>query len=474
MIAITILSILGIMLLFLGFTVPRTWLIPMTVLSCVAGLIGVGYELHNQGMLQANFYGQAFVNGMMAFDTQACLFSAIIITCGILVIPFAKSFEAEKDVQLAEFCALTLFAMAGGIMMVSYQNLIMLFIGLEILSISVYILTGSDKRNVRSNEASIKYFLMGSFATGILLFGFSLLYAATGSFYLNALSGPDLLSNYDLPVDLRLVGMVLVVIGILFKVSAAPFHFWTPDVYEGAPTVFTAFMSTVVKTAGFAALLIFLGCFTSEVDTLYWTKFVVISTVLTLVIGNVIALVQSSYKRMLAYSSISHAGYMLIALLAYNADSFDNILFYSLAYGIATVAAFGVYIVVSQSRPGEGMEPMRGLAKDEPLLAFVATVALASLAGIPLTAGFIGKLYVFSNGVAQSQLSWVMIIAIIMSIISVYYYFRVIAIMYMSDKTSGEKVRVSYGELISLFVAASLTLLLGIAPGLLNIFNIAP
>jgi NADH-quinone oxidoreductase subunit N len=177
---------------------------------------------------------------------------------------------------------------------------------------------------------------------------------------------------------------------------------------------------------------------------------------------------------MLAYSSISHAGYMLIALLAYNADSFDNILFYSLAYGIATVAAFGVYIVVSQSRPGEGMEPMRGLAKDEPLLAFVATVALASLAGIPLTAGFIGKLYVFSNGVAQSQLSWVMIIAIIMSIISVYYYFRVIAIMYMSDKTSGEKVRVSYGELISLFVAASLTLLLGIAPGLLNIFNIAP
>ena len=238
MIAIALLSILGIGLLFLGFVVPRSALIPITVLSCLAGLGGVFYELNHQIELQGSIYGLPFMNGMMAMTPQACLFSAVILTCGMLVVPFAKSYEAEQDIQLAEFCALSLFAMAGGIMMVSYQNLLMLFIGLEILSISVYILTGSDKRNIRSNEAAIKYFLMGSFATGILLFGFAMLYGATGSFYLKDLGGPDLMSSYDLPVDLRLLGMVLVVIGILFKVSAAPFHFWTPDVYEGAPTVF--------------------------------------------------------------------------------------------------------------------------------------------------------------------------------------------------------------------------------------------
>lgn len=472
MIAIAILSLLGILILFLGFSVPRTTLIPLTVISCVAALGGVFYELSHGQELAASLYDQPFMNGMMAMTQPAAIFSAIIITCGMLVVPFAKSFEDQEHAQLAEFCALVLFAMAGGVMMVSYQNLIMLFIGVEILSISIYILTGSDKRNVRSNEAAIKYFLMGSFATAILLFGFAMIYGSTGSFYLKDMAGPDLLTNFDLPIELRYLGMTMVIIGILFKVSAAPFHFWTADVYEGAPTVFTAFMSTVVKTAGFAALILFLNAFASEADHSYWSSILAVSTALTLFAGNILALVQSSYKRMLAYSSISHAGFMLIAVYAYSADTLDNILFYSLSYGLATVAAFGVYIAAVQRRGGEGMEPLRGLGKDEPVLAFVLTVALASLGGIPLTAGFIGKLYVFANAVAQPGTMPVLIIAIIMSMISVYYYFRVIATMYMSDRTSADRIRLSFGQTAVLFVATAATLVLGLAPGLLNFFAI--
>jgi NADH-quinone oxidoreductase subunit N len=230
-------------------------------------------------------------------------------------------------------------------------------------------------------------------------------------------------------------------------------------------------MSTVVKTAGFAAILLFLSAFASDADMAYWKKFVLVSTVLTLVIGNTLALVQTSYKRMLAYSSISHAGFMLIALLAYNADTIDNILFYSLSYGLATVAAFGVYILASEQRQGEGMDVLRGLGKDDPLSAFILTVALASLGGIPLTAGFIGKLSIFTNAVLEPQLMVVLITAIVMSIVSVYYYFRVISLMYMSDRAGQGVLKSSLNEKLALFGATAATLLLGFAPSMLSYFG---
>jgi len=461
---------LGISMLFLGFYVPRTWLLPSTMVSCALGLGAVWYEKMHTQELANTFYNLPFVNGMMGMSQTACLFGAIILTAGLLVLPFAKNMEANPRAELAELCALTLFAMAGALLMVTYKNLIMLFLGLEVLSISVYILTGSDKSNRRSNEAAIKYFLMGSFATAILLFGFALLYGSTGSFYIASLGGPDLLSGYNIPVDLRLAGMALVIIGILFKVSAAPFHFWTPDVYDGAPTVFTAFMSTVVKTAGFAAILIFLEPFSSDTDHLFWAKIITLCTIATLLVGNVLALVQTNYKRLLAYSSISHAGFMLIAVLAYSSDTVDNILFYSLSYALATVAAFGVYIVVADSRKAEGIEVLRGLAKDEPLLALSLSIALASLGGIPLTAGFIGKLNIFANAIAQPQLLPVLFVAIGVSVISVYYYFKIIAAMYMSAPIETGLVRVSFAQVLALVVATASTLLLGLAPGLLSFF----
>ena len=469
MIAIGLLSLLGILVLFMGMITGRKGIIGATSFSILLALAGVFYEIRNPDVLEAA-YASAYMNGMMEMDTAAGLFAAVILTCGLIIVPFAKSYERQEHAQLAEFCALMLWAMAGAVMMVTYRNLIMLFVGLEILSISVYILTGSDKRNVRSNEAALKYFLMGSFATGILLFGFALIYGSAGSFYLNQMTGPDLLSGQDIPVDLRMAGMVLVIVGILFKVSAAPFHFWTPDVYEGAPTVFTAFMSTVVKTAGFAALLLFLQAFSTLFDHIFWFQILAVSTVLTLLVGNLLALVQSSFKRMLAYSGISHAGYMLIALLAFSADTVNNLLFYSLSYGLATAAAFGVLILVGNRHQTEGLDPLRGLGKDEPLLAFILTVALASLGGIPLTAGFVGKLFIFSDALTNPGILAISMVAIVMSTVSVYYYFKVVAAMYMSDKTAPGRVQVSLGQQVALWGATAGTFVLGLAPGILRYF----
>ena len=241
-----------------------------------------------------------------------------------------------------------MFSLVGAVMMVGFQNLIMLFVGVEILSVSMYVLTGSDKRNLRSNEAALKYFLMGAFTTGIMLFGMALLYGATGSFTLSGIA--SYAANPQVGLSLLLyVGLLMLLIGLLFKVSAAPFHFWTPDVYDGAPTIFTAFMSTVVKTAGFAALFRLLSVSFMGVYQFWWVILAVI-TAITLIISNVTAVYQNSFKRMMAYSSISHAGYLFIGLASLGAQTKQAIVFYSLAYSIATISAFGVLLLVSQQR----------------------------------------------------------------------------------------------------------------------------
>ena len=325
---------------------------------------------------------------------------------------------------------------------------------------------------MRSNEASLKYFLMGAFASGILLFGVAILYGATGSFYLKDMTEHNLFELLELPVNLRLMGMVLVVVGILFKASAAPFHFWAPDVYEGAPTVFTAFMATVVKTAAFAALLQFLNiAFVGEDDYQTWYGIIAGSCALTLIVGNLMALVQTNFKRLMAYSAISHAGYMLIAVMSQSTDTLAGVLFYTLAYGLATITAFGVLIVITQKTPAEGLDPFRGLGRRQPFLAFALTVALASLAGIPLTAGFIGKFYMFTTAFSRPGTGWILLIAAITSAVSAYYYFRVIVAMYMSERQNPDRLHISIGEYVVLYSTTALTLLFGVAPGLLSYFR---
>ena len=346
--------------------------------------------------------------------------------------------------------------------------MLMLFIGLEILSISIYVLTGSDKRNIRSNEAALKYFLMGAFATGILLFGVALTYAATGNFSLQGIASGSVY-GFGESLQLKSLGALLIIIGLLFKVSAAPFHFWTPDVYEGAPTVFTAFMATVVKTAGFAALYRILSISFGDLQP-FWSLAIVISIVLTLIIGNLLAVVQTSFKRMLAYSSIAHAGYMLVGILAIGSNiSAYAILYYSLAYGVATATAFGVLILVSEIKGSDNYDAFAGLGKSEPLLAGVLTLAMCSLAGIPITAGFVGKFYLFIAALDTDNL-YILVPVVLASAISVYYYFRVITIMYMGERTSGA-VLVGKGQLKFWLVLGSIvTVVLGTMPDVLKVF----
>ncbi|SFD14252.1 NADH-quinone oxidoreductase subunit N [Spirosoma endophyticum] len=465
MLPIILLSVFGIGLLFLGFMKSRAVLLPAALFFLLVTL-AVNFLDWNKNYL--------YFNDMMRTDNLSMVFTAIVLGSAFLVIALSGSFMESEEAQPAEYYALILFSLVGAVMMITFENLIMLFVGVEILSVAMYVLTGSDKRNLRSNEAALKYFLMGAFTTGIMLFGMALLYGATGSFTVAGIGAYA--ANPQAGLSLLLyVGFLMLLIGLLFKVSAAPFHFWTPDVYDGAPTVFTAFMSTVVKTAGFAALFRLLYVSFDGVYSFWWTILAII-TAITLVIGNITAAYQNSFKRMMAYSSISHAGYLLIGLAALGAQTKQAIVFYSLAYSVATISAFGVLLLVAQQRSSqtlsrestsaESFDSFNGLARQNPMLGFAMTVSMLSLAGIPLTAGFWGKFYMFSTAVERGQI-WLLVVAVLMSAVGIYYYFRVIIAMYFRNGAT-EPIRVAPFYQYILLIATILTLGLGIAPGLLQ------
>lgn len=457
MTSIILLSVFGIANLFIGFLKSKRILLPLALLFLVV-VFGVNLIGWNNT--------QTYFNNMLTIDNYAVAFTGIMTLSTLLILPFSQHYLQEDDQNLAEFYSLLLFALVGAIMMVSYENMLMLFVGIEILSIAMYILAGSDKRSLRSNEAALKYFLMGAFFTGILLFGIVLIYGATGTFNVTEI-GTTQAMNDGVMNTMFVLGLLLVVIGISFKISAAPFHFWTPDVYEGTPTLFTSFMSTVVKTAGVAAFYkLMVAAFAASYAT--WFPTLIAITVLTLVVGNIGAVVQKSAKRMLAYSSISHAGYLLMSLIAFNERSDSSILFYSFAYSIATVAAFGVMKLVSDQRGDETFEGFAGLGKTNPLLAFAMTVSMCSLAGIPLTAGFFGKFFVFAAVVEASGLMWLVVVAVLMAAVGIYYYFKVVVAMYMHPAGNYEKVQVNSFTTFMLMLISALTILLGIAPALVS------
>ncbi|WP_324672831.1 NADH-quinone oxidoreductase subunit N [Hymenobacter sp. GOD-10R] len=461
MTSIVLLSVLGIANLFLGFLRSNRILLPAAL---VILLLAFGANVLDWGAAP-----QSYFNNMLTVDSYSVAFTGIVVLTTLLLLPFSEKYVRDDEANLAEYYSLLLFALVGAIMMVSYDNMLMLFVGIEILSISMYVLAGSDKRNVRSNEAALKYFLMGSFATGILLFGIALVYGATGTFQLTQIgAGVANPANASF-APMLYIGMLLMFIGIGFKVSAAPFHYWTPDVYEGTPTFFTAFMSTVVKTAGFAAFFKLLMIAFSTAKG-FWIPTIVSMTVLTLLIGNVGAVAQSSAKRMLAYSSISHAGYLFIGLVALNGKlSANGIFFYSLAYSIATVAAFAVLKLVIDQRQREDYDGLNGLAKTNPLLAFVLTVAMLSLAGIPLTGGFFGKFFLFGAAVDKGYIGLI-VFAVVMSMVGIYYYLRPIIAMYMRPAVdeAATPIAVSPFQSVVLVVLALLTVLLGVLPGLVS------
>ncbi len=470
MLPIVLLSVFGIVNLFLGFMRSNRALLPfmLVVLALVFGLNLLDWN--HAGSL-GGLFDSPYISQMLTVDNYSVAFSGIVLLTALLLVPFSNSYVAAGEPNLAEYYSLLLFSLVGAIMMVSYNHLIMLFVGIEILSISMYCLAGSNKRDVRSNEAALKYFLQGAFATGILLFGIALLYGATGTFQLSEVAAAIAAPANQTLLPMLYVGVPLMVIGIGFKVSAAPFHFWTPDVYEGTPTFFTAFMSTVVKTAGFAAFLKLLVVALPAASTV-WLPTIAAMCVLTLLLGNIGAAVQTSAKRMLAYSSVSHAGYLLLGLVAgqgqLSGPAAQGIFFYSLAYSVATVAAFGVLKLVSDQRQREDYAGLAGLARTNPLLAFVLTVAMLSLGGIPLTGGFFGKFFIFM-AVAPVNI-WLVVFAVVMSMVGIYYYLRPVIAMYLRPAEPGNEAPIAVDgfQSFTLALLAVITLVLGILPGFLS------
>ena len=457
---IILLSVFGIVTLFLGFSKSKNILLPATLLFLALATASNFVEWNKGPLLY--FYE------MLRVDNLTLAFNGIVLLSAFMIVAISGGFQENPDSEPAEYFGLMLFSLVGALMMIGFEHMIMLFIGVEILSVAMYVLTGSNKRNLRSNEAALKYFLMGAFATGFMLFGITLIYGATGSFELSHIQGFAYNIQAANQPYILYAGLLLLLIGMLFKVSAAPFHFWTPDVYEGAPTIFTTFMSTIVKTAGFAALFRLLSTSFAGIYSFWWVVIAAVA-VLTLLVGNIGASSQNSFKRMLAYSGISHAGYMLIALTALTKPSQSAIVFYSLAYSLSTICAFGVLMLVSKEKtiegqPNERYEAFNGLAKQNPVLAFILAVSMLSLAGIPLTAGFWGKFFIFTSA-AERGIIWITVIAVLMSTVGIYYYFRVIISSYLKE---GDlvKIRVAPFYQAVLLLATFLTILFGLAPGI--------
>lgn len=345
--------------------------------------------------------------------------------------------------------------------MFSFTNLTMLFLGIEILSIPLYVLAGSRRDDLNSNEAALKYFLMGAFATGILLFGMALLYGATASFDL--LSIARAIGNGGAMSGMLKAGILLVIIGLSFKISAVPFHFWAPDVYQGSPNLVTAFMATVVKTAGFAAFYrLFAIAFPAAEG--FWSVPVAAIAALTMTLANLTALFQTDFKRMMAYSSISHAGYLLLAILAIGTEGADRaLLFYALTYSLATICAFGAYMVVAESSGNGSFAAFNGLSNRQPLFAAALAIAMLSLAGIPPTAGFFGKYFLFTAAFAKYP--WLIVLAVVNSAISIYYYFKIIIAMYFTREETGESISIPASIRWTIALGLLLITLLTLVPG---------
>lgn len=445
-------AIWGVVMMFSGlFLNSKSAAKTVALVGAVALLIGNFFDLSGKMLINSDF------KGMLQYERFGLLFlTVLILVLLIYILLSGKDIEAVGKHPF-EYFALIFFVMSGAGLVALFNNLLILFIGIEIVSIPLYILTGSDKRNLKSNEAALKYFLMGSFSTGILLMGIAFLYGAAGSFQVERLA---MATTEDFKI-FTTIGIVMIMVALAFKVSAAPFHFWTPDVYDGAPTVFTSFMATIVKAAVFIGFLnLFANAFADKADS--WKLTVAIITALTLFIGNITAVYQQSVKRMLAYSSIAQAGFMMFAVFAINDMSKQGLLLYAAAYCFATIGIFAVLVKMKDYT----FEGFNGLARKQPLVAFVLTVCFLSLAGIPLTAGFFAKYFVLAAAVKTGTYLWLVIFAVVMAAVSVYYYFRVIQAMYFKEGEAQElEISTSFKALLA--VVAAVIILLGVYPSLL-------
>jgi NADH-quinone oxidoreductase subunit N len=446
-------AILGVVMMFSGLFLKKR--------SSIAALATAGvFLLLMMAMLELSGYHffPIETHNMLYFDVFGLLFNCIAFASTLIYFLLNGRDMTAIGNYPGEYFALVFFVLCGISITSSFNSLLMLFIGIEIISIPLYILTGSDKRNLKSNEASLKYFLMGAFSTGIMLLGIAFLYGASdkGSFFLD-----DLVSQKGGVSPMMMAGLILLMVSMAFKVSAAPFHFWTPDVYDGAPSVITSFMATVVKAGVFIAFIrLFYDAF-ADIKA-HWQLLVAIITAITLFIGNITAVFQQSVKRMLAYSSIAQVGFMLFSLLTLSNLAKEGIILYTAVYSLSTIGLFAVLIRMKDY----SFEGFNGLARKYPGVAFAAAIFLLSLAGIPLTGGFLAKYYMILAVMQTGQWLWLVILAMLCAAVSVYYYFRVIQAMYFKEG-GAQELEMSGSFRAILIGLALLVILLGIFPQVL-------
>jgi len=402
-------------------------------------------------------------NNTYVVDHLSMFFTIIFCISSALAILISVDYNKRENIRMGEYYALILFCTVGMIILASSVDLIMIFLGIEIVSICLYVLAGIRRRDPKSNESALKYFLLGAFATGFLLYGMTLVYGAVGSTKLDEIA-LALQSGNILSEPLLMAGVVLLVIGFGFKVAAVPFHMWAPDVYQGAPTPVTAFMSVGPKAAAFAA---FYRVFVEGMPELAtsWTMLLSIVAVITMFVGNLGAIMQTNIKRLLAFSSVSHVGYILIAIISMNSLGSASLLFYMLSYVFMTFGIFGIVILVGrQGHENLEIKNYSGLGFKHPVLALCMSIFMLSLGGLPPFAGFVAKFYVFQAALSEGMVTLV-IIAVLNSAISFYYYLKVIVYMYMKEPE--EEFQISLTPVTVLVIAIGLigTLQLGILPG---------
>lgn len=455
---ITIVS-LGVFCLLAEIFNLRKLLVPVTVIGLLA-ILGISLNLWAiDPSIDSNYAS------MIAVDKFSNAFSSLFIVLTIFLVALSGDFYKEHQTKISDFIAVKVFLLAGAVAMVSFANLSMFFLGIEVLSIALYVLAASKRLDVKSNEAGMKYFLMGSFASGILLFGICLIYGATGYFDIAEIH--DLSQGAGLPIWFP-IGITLMIIGMLFKIAAAPFHFWAPDVYEGSPAMTTATMSTLAKVVAMAALYKLLSGMTSSLTPTFEMVIVVVS-ILSMTIGNIMALRQDNVKRMLAFSGISHAGFMLMAILSLSTAA-TTLLYYTAAYALAGIASFAVIIYVTRNKDNESIINFNGLGKTNPLMAAILTASLLSMAGIPIFSGFFAKFMLFSDTIKSGYL-FLVIVGVINSIISVGYYFKLILAMYTKE-ASEDKQAVPFVYYFVAVVSILLNIIIGLYPSLVtNLLN---
>jgi NADH-quinone oxidoreductase subunit N len=448
----TLIAITGLGVLCLLFEILnlRKAIVPVTIIGLLAVLGLTVSEFNTPG---------SYYNNMIVVSKFSSAFSSLFIVLTIFLVALGHDVYENHQTKISDFIAIKIFLLAGAVAMVSFGNLSMFFLGIEVLSISLYVLAASNRVSIKSNEAGLKYFLMGSFASGIILFGICLIYGAMGSFDMVEIS--ELSRSAELP-SWFFIGIVLVTIGMFFKIAAVPFHFWAPDVYEGAPTLTTTTMSTLAKVVAVATLYKLLTAMNADINYEFQIVIVVIS-IASMTVGNIMALKQTNVKRMLAFSGISHAGFMLMALLSITTSA-SSLLYYTSAYSLAGIAAFSVILYVCKNKDNEEITNFNGLGKTNPILAAVLTASLLSMAGIPIFSGFFAKFTLFTQTIESGYLI-VVIAAVINSIISVGYYFKLILAMYTKEPNE-EAQKTPFVFYAVAVVAIALNVVMGLFPSL--------